>query len=670
MCGIAGFWRGSPLPDDSSTIARRMSAALAHRGPDADGVWVDDDAGIALAHRRLSIIDLSPLGNQPMVSARGRFVIVFNGEVFNHASIRKELLAAKPDLPSFRGHSDTEVMLAAIETWGLEAAVQRFVGMFAFALWDRQQRRLHLVRDRLGIKPLYYGWVRSSLVFGSELRALTSFPGFQAEIDRSAIALLLRHNCIPAPHSIYHGVRKLLPGTIVTLGSPEARDVSAMTYWSARDVAERGTANPFTGTDAEAIELLDSALRDAVSLRMIADVPIGAFLSGGIDSSTVVALMQVQSTQPIRTFTIGSSDSGFDESRHASAVARHLGTDHTELIVTADDALAVIPRLPTLYDEPFADSSQIPTFLVSELTRRHVTVALSGDGGDELFAGYNRHVWANRVWSGIRWMPRAMRNAQASAITAVSPRTWDALFERLGRAIPRSLRVGTPGYKLHKMAGILSAPSLEDIYTRLSSHWDSTTSVALGSEDLSGGAADPLKAARLPSFIEKMLYLDLVTYLPDDILTKVDRASMAVALEARVPIIDHRVVELAWRLPLSMKYRDGISKWILRQVLYRYVPQSLVERPKAGFGIPLYSWLRGPLREWAEALLDEKRLLREGFFDPKPIRRRWTEHLSGKRRWEYHLWDVLMFQAWLEASQSSQTPGHAAARINAEQSVG
>jgi len=658
------------MGDDPHSTARRMAAALAHRGPDAEGTWVDEYAGIALTHRRLSIIDLSPLGSQPMVSPGGRFVIVFNGEVYNYAALRKELEAGANPVVTFRGHSDTEVMLAAIEAWGLEAAVRRFVGMFAFALWDRQQHTLCLVRDRLGIKPLYYGWGGNTLLFGSELRAFTAHPDFRGEIDRSAVALLLKHNCIPAPHCIYRGVYKLPPGSILTLGSPDSRDTSPVAYWSARDVAERGTRDPFMGTETEAVDQLDTLLREAVSLRMIADVPIGAFLSGGLDSSTVVALMQAQSSRPIKTFTIGSTDAGFDESRHARTVARHLGTDHTELVVTPEDALAVIPRLPTLYDEPFADSSQIPTYLISALTRRDVTVALSGDGGDELFAGYNRHVWANRVWAGTRWLPRAVRNAQASALTAISPRTWDRLFERASPVIPRGLRFGTPGYKLHKLAGVLSAPSQEEIYNRLSSHWEAPLSVVLGATDLTAATPEPASRTAVPSFIEKMLYLDLVTYLPDDILTKVDRASMAVGLEARVPILDHRVVEFAWRLPLSMKYRDGTSKWVLRQVLYRYVPRSLVERPKAGFGIPLGSWLRGPLREWAEELLDERRLVSEGFFNPTTIRQRWQEHLTGKRGWEYHLWDVLMFQAWLESSRASNPPSHARLAVDAAQPVG
>jgi asparagine synthase (glutamine-hydrolysing) len=639
------------MPLDPNAVARRMAAALAHRGPDAEGTWLDESCGIALAHRRLSIIDLSPLGSQPMISASGRFVIVFNGEVYNHGALRKELMRNSARV-AFRGHSDTEVMLAAIETWGLEDAVRRFVGMFAFALWDRQQHRLHLVRDRLGIKPLYYGWAGDTLLFGSELRAFTAHPSFQGEIDRNAIALLLRYQCIPAPHCIYRGVYKLLPGTILTLGRPESANAAPAAYWSARQVAEQGTSDPFTGTEGEAVEQLDTLLREAVSLRMIADVPIAAFLSGGVDSSTVAALMQAQSDRPISTFTIGSTDPAFDESPYARAVAHHLGTDHTELIVTPDDALAVVPQLATLYDEPFADSSQIPTYLISALIRRKATVALSGDGGDELFAGYNRHVWATRVWNSVRYLPRAVRNVQASAITAVPPSTWNSLFERVGHLMPKTLRHGDAGYKLHKMADVLSAPSIEAIYTRLSSHWHAPTSVVLDAAEPATALADPAHAVRLPGFVEKMLYLDLVTYLPDDVLTKVDRASMAVGLEARVPLLDHRVVEFVWRLPVSLKYRDGQSKWLLRQILYRHVPPSLVERSKVGFGIPLHSWLRGPLREWAEELLDERRLAREGYFNPAPIRQRWLEHLSGKRRWEYHLWDVLMFQAWLETSHA------------------
>jgi asparagine synthase (glutamine-hydrolysing) len=647
-----------------------MGAAIAHRGPDAEGVWLDKDAGLALSHRRLSIIDLSPLGGQPMHSPSGRFVIVYNGEVFNHAQLRRELALGAGGGPRLRGHSDTEVILAAIEAWGLGAAVRRFVGMFAFALWDRRERTLHLVRDRLGIKPLYYGWTGNTLIFGSELKALARHPEFHGDIDRDAVALLLRYQCIPAPYCIYRGIRKLLPGTILTLTTADAKNATAVTYWSAREVAEQSVANPFVGTDDEAADTLDALLRDSVGLRMLADVPIGAFLSGGLDSSVVVSVMQALSDRRVKTFSIGSSDAEFNESHHALAVARHLGTDHTEFIVTPEDARGVIPRLPALYDEPFADSSQLPTFLVSALARQYVTVALSGDGGDELFAGYNRHVWVSRLWNAMRWMPLPLRRAQAGAITALSPGSWDELYRRVSRALPPSYRHVGPGYKLHKFADVLTAQNPETMYERLSSHWNDPQSVVLGSSEPLTATNDPARRAKLATFTEQILYLDLVTYLPDDILTKVDRASMGVSLEARVPLLDHRVVEFAWRLPLSMKLRDGRSKWLLRQVLYRYVPQSLVDRPKTGFGIPLGSWLRGPLREWAEALLDERRLRGEGFFDPAPIRHRWLEHVAGKRRWEYHLWDVLMFQSWLEASQASRVPAGPEASVPAAVPVG
>jgi asparagine synthase (glutamine-hydrolysing) len=577
--------------------------------------------------------------------------MVFNGEVYNHRELRHELSLGSGRHSQFRGHSDTEVMLAAVEAWGLDLAVRRFVGMFAFALWDRRDRKLHLVRDRLGIKPLYYGWAGDTLLFGSELKALASHPEFRGEIDRGAVALLLRHNCIPAPYCIYRGIRKLLPGMILTLTAADEKDASPVPYWSAREVAERGVADPFVGTDDEATDHVDALLHEAVRLRMLADVPIGAFLSGGIDSSAVVAVMQAQSDRPVRTFSIGSSDAEFDEAHHARAVAQHLGTDHTELFATPADALAVIPRLPELYDEPFADSSQIPTFLVSALARPHVTVALSGDGGDEVFAGYNRHVWAQRLWSATKWIPPGVRRAQAGAITALSPHSWDQLARRVRPALPSALRFRTPGYKLHKLAEVLSAASPEAMYNRLASHWEDPASVVLGTSEPLTALTDPTRRAGFATLTEQMLYLDMVTYLPDDILTKVDRASMAVGLEVRVPLLDHRLVEFTWRLPLSMKVRRGQSKWLLRQVLHRYVPPALVERPKAGFGIPLHSWLRGPLRDWAEALLDEHRLKDEGFFDPAPIRQRWLEHIRGERRWEYHLWDVLMFQAWLEAGR-------------------
>jgi asparagine synthase (glutamine-hydrolysing) len=649
MCGIAGVWGAPSESTCARMVASRMADAVFHRGPDDAGCWAERDGSVALAHRRLSIVDLSPLGRQPMISPGGRYVIVFNGEVYNHRELRRDLLGDKDFRSTFRGQSDTEVMLAAIEHWGLERAVERFVGMFAFALWDRRERTLSLVRDRLGIKPIYYGWAGSVFIFGSELRALTAHPQFHGEIDRRALALLMRHNCIPAPYSIYRNVFKVLPATVLSLQSPARDDMRCFTFWSAREIVQRGLADPFRGDDDQAIRTFDDLLREAVRLRMLADVPLGAFLSGGVDSSTVVAVMQAQSDRPVKTFSIGSFDDEFNEAQHAHAVARHLGTDHTELYVSADDAITLIPALPTIYDEPFADSSQIPTYLVSKLARHHVTVALSGDGGDELFAGYNRHVWGQRIWSTIGWIPYAVRHRTRHALTSLSPDEWNRLFGCMRTIVGNHLNVRGVGDKLHKLANTLCASGPAAFYQTLASHWPTPGSIVLGAVEPETRLTSPELPAEL-SFTERMLYLDLVTYLPDDILTKVDRASMAVSLEARVPLLDHRLVEFAWRLPLEMKLREGGSKWLLRQVLYRYVPKRLIERPKCGFGVPLGAWLRGPLRAWAEALLDERRLTDEGIFNAAPIRQKWSDHLSGRANWEYHLWDVLMFQAWYEAA--------------------
>jgi asparagine synthase (glutamine-hydrolysing) len=550
-------------------------------------------------------------------------------------------------------------MLAAFEEWGIEKAVQRFVGMFAFALWDREQRRLSLVRDRIGIKPLYFGWAGKTFLFGSELKTFRAYKGFPSDIDRGAVTSFMRVGYVPAPLSIYKHVYKLSAGCLLTVGEKELDAAEGFSpdpdathatwkpvrYWSARRMAEAGCATVFHGSEAEAIEQLDGLLRKAVGLRMIADVPLGAFLSGGIDSSLVVALMQAQSSRPVRTFTIGFHEADYNEAIHAKKVAEHLGADHTELYVSPEQAQAVIPRLPAMYDEPFADSSQIPTFLVSELARRHVTVALSGDGGDELFAGYNRYFWGRRLWRYLDLVPPSIRRGLASGITSLSPATWARFFERFERFLPI---VAKPGDKLHKLSALLALPDPDTMYLGMISLWkDPAEIVVQGVEPLTL-VTDRANWASLSDFTMRMMYLDLVTYLPDDILVKVDRASMAVSLEARVPLIDHRVVEFAWRIPLSMKIKqEGEGKWLLRQVLSRYVPSKLIERPKMGFGVPIADWLRGPLREWAEDLLDETQLRREGYFHPVPIREKWAEHLSGRRNWQYPLWNVLMFQAWL-----------------------
>lgn len=651
MCGIAGFFSKNNGRANSELrfMVNKMADALQHRGPDDSGVWVDAEVGIGFGHRRLSILDLSPEGHQPMHSACGRYVIVFNGEIYNYRDIREELEKNSQGIKlTWRGHSDTEVMLEAFRQWGVEAAVKRFNGMFAFALWDRTERVLYLVRDRVGEKPLYYGWMEKTLLFGSELKALRAHPDFTCDINRNALALYLRHNYIPAPYSIYKGIYKLLPGTIVTISPSKDATPNPIPYWSAREVAEHGTYKPFTGSTEDAIAQLDNMLRDAVKLRMEADVPLGAFLSGGVDSSTVVAMMQAQSNQNVKTFTIGFYEDGYNEAKHAQEVARHLGTDHTELYVTSKEAMEVIPRLPALYDEPFSDSSQIPTYLVSQLTRNHVTVSLSGDAGDEVFGGYNRYTWTSNIWKRIGWMPRHLRWALARGLTIVSPKVWDDIYKKSAPLLPDFVKQRMFGDKLHKLAEILGVSGQEELYWQLVSHWKSPSTVVLGGTEPLTPLSDRKSWAKLADFTRKMMFLDLITYLPDDILVKVDRAAMGVSLETRIPFLDHRLIEFAWRLPLSMIVHNGQGKWLLRQVLYRYVPKHLIERPKMGFGVPIDTWLRSPLRDWAEDLLNENRLRQEGFFEPSPIREKWVEHLSGKRNWQYYLWDILMFQAWLE----------------------
>lgn len=641
MCGIAGFLNvaSSHSPDHLDRLAGAMATALKHRGPDDQGVWSDAEAGIALAHRRLSIVDLSQAGHQPMISADGRFVMVYNGEVYSFREIRVDLEARGH---IFRGYSDSEVILESVVAFGIEATVKRLIGMFAIALWDRRERTLTLIRDRVGIKPLYWGKTGSLFLFGSELKALRAHPGWTVHIDRSAVAAFMRHSYVPAPQSIYEGIHKLEPGSILTL--PWCGEPQIARFWNAREVARAGIANPLQGTETELTDQLESLLADSVSRRMIADVPLGAFLSGGIDSSMVVALMQAANAGKVKTFTIGFDTPGFDEAPHAAAIAKHLGTEHTELTVTAQQALSVVPRLPEWYDEPFGDSSQIPTYLVSEMTRRHVTVSLSGDGGDELFAGYNRYKMAALFWRGLSVLPRPVRKAGAAAITSISAEQWSRWLAFL----PDNVRLPHIGDKLHKLAAVLK--NVEDssaLYRRIVSFWE-PAELMPGTNEPRGILWENAVADEFPNMVDRMQFLDLVTYLPDDILTKVDRASMAVGLEARVPLLDHRVIEFAWQLPREVKIRRGDSKWLLKQVLYRHVPPALVNRPKMGFGIPLGEWLRGPLRDWAEALLDERSLREAGLLDAKRVRRYWTEHLQGKHEWQHLLWMVLMLQAWRE----------------------
>ncbi len=649
MCGIAGVIQQGLTSSDWRKLLEAMTRVLVHRGPDDGGFWVDKEAGIGLGHRRLSIIDLSPTGKQPMLSVCGRYVVSFNGEIYNFLELRQELEQLRY---AFRGHSDTEVLLAAVSQWGLEKALGRFNGMFAFAIWDRQEQTLSLVRDRLGEKPLYYGQAGHALAFASELKAMKTLPGFKAEIDRDALALLLRYGYIPAPHCIYAGVRKLPPGTLLTVRAGEGWS-GPVPYWSLEGTVTQGMADPFHGSEGDAIAHLDGLLKDAVKLRLVADVPLGAFLSGGIDSSTIVAMMQAQSSRPVKTFSIGFREGAYDEAAFARRVARHLGTDHTELYVTPAQAQAVIPRLPTLYDEPFADSSQIPTFLVSELARRQVTVILSGDGGDEVFGGYNRYFLGHRIWNGIKWMPTSVRKAGGSILSALSPQTWNLLFRGAGPVLPNRITVQHPGDKLQKLADALTMEDPRTLYWGLISLWKNIGEVVPGSREPLTIFNEPRLPVGSMNFLEQMMFMDTLMYLPDDILAKVDRASMGVSLEARVPILDHRIVEFGWQIPVSMKIRYGQGKWILRKVLDRYVPIRLIDRPKMGFGVPIDSWLRGPLRDWSETLLDERRLRTGGFLNPRPIRQKWSEHLSGRRNWQYLLWCILMFQAWLEEQDRS-----------------
>lgn len=643
MCGLAGF-RG--LVDGAvkqEALATTMADRIRHRGPDDGHAWCDAESGYAVAHRRLSILDLSPAGQQPMHSADGRWLLAYNGEIYNHLALREQL-QAEGAAPAWRGHSDTETLLAAIAAWGVQSTLTRSAGMFALALWDRAERTLWLARDRMGEKPLYYGWQRNTFLFGSELKALQAHPAFRAKVDRGALALLLRHNYVPDPYSIYEGIFKLPPGSLLCLKDGQ-RDTVPQPWWSLAEVAVRGVAQPFAGSDAQALDGLEQRLGAAVGGQMLSDVPLGALLSGGIDSSTIVALMQARSARPVRTFTIGFAEREYDESAHARAVAKHLGTEHTELHLGSGEALALVPQIAGIYDEPFADSSQLPTHLVMKLARANVTVALSGDAGDELFGGYNRYLLAPRVWKRLGWMPSPLRRAVSASLTALPAAT----LNRLAGALSRRAGVALPGDKAHKLGMRLrDVRSIDDLYVSLVSEWPQPEAMVVGGCMPPNLLDDRSCWPALADPVARMMLLDGLTYLPGDILTKVDRAAMAVSLETRAPFLDRDVVEFAWSLPMHMKIRNGERKWVLRQLLDRYVPRALIERPKMGFGIPLDDWLRGPLRDWAEALLAEDRLRLEGFLDPVPIRAAWRRHLAGEASFGYRLWSVLMFQAWLE----------------------
>lgn len=644
MCGITGFISSqlSNRPIDLRGTAERMIKTLYHRGPDDGGIWTDEK-GVVLAHRRLAILDLSRAGHQPMKSLSERFVLVFNGEIYNHNKLRKELR----DIP-WRGYSDTETLLEAFEVWGVEETLKRTVGMFALALWDRRKKMLILARDRFGEKPLFYGWQGQNFVFGSELKSLSAHPDWKGQIDRNALTELVRSGYVPQPMSIWRGVKKLLPGSFLTLRAntnvgelPEPEY-----YW--RSVEAANGLNTGHLDDEAAIDELDSKLRRVVRDQMIADVPLGAFLSGGVDSSTVVAMMQTLSSRPVKTFTVGFEERDYDEAQHARAVAEYLKTDHTELYVSPVDARSIIPRLPEIYDEPFGDVSQIPTHLVSLMAREHVTVSLSGDGGDEVFGGYNRHVLGASYWGLLNKIPARLRALVAKGILKFSPSQWDDCR----RFLPRSFRHLTFGERMHKLASVLDAPDSREFYYRLISHERYPEAVvkrpSSDSTEYRSWADLQMDGNTSKNFSERMMLNDQIGYLPDDILSKVDRAAMAASLETRMPFLDHRIFEFAWKLPFHMKIRDGESKWLVRQVLYRYVPKTLIERPKQGFGVPINVWLRGPLRDWAESLIDESRLNHEGYLESGKVRREWDNHLSGDYNRQHWLWNVLMFQAWKE----------------------
>lgn len=644
MCGLAGIFssRGS-TGDELNGQVGAMIGALVHRGPDDSGTWMDPAAGIALGFRRLSIVDLSPLGHQPMRSPNGRFTMVFNGEVYNAVPLARELAQLGH---RFRGHSDTEVILAAFEEWGIAAATSRFVGMFAIALWDARERRLHLIRDRLGKKPLFVHQHAGIVAFGSELKALMALPSFQRALDPAALSAYLRFYYVPAPLSIFQSTRKVGAGCILTIDDPGAPLPADQEYWSARDAYARAAASPFIGSDDEITEQTATLLRDAVAMRAAhADVPVGAFLSGGIDSSLVVALMQSQSMRRVKTYTIGFAEKEYDEAAHAEAVARHLGTEHTTLRLGPDEALSIVPTLPQMFDEPFADISQIPTFLVSRLARSEVTVALSGDGGDEVFGGYNRYVWGSRLYQALSPVPAGIRTLAGRGLTAVSPQRWDKRYRAVSGLLPASARFRLPGEKLHKIGALMTQRTASDFYLSLVSSWRDPQSIA--TESAPDGAFEAVMRSNGPrSFVERMMLADLVTYLPDNNLAKVDRASMAVSLEVRVPLVDHRLVEWSFRLPRTAKIRGGETKWILRQVLHSMVPRALVEREKMGFDVPIGAWLRGPLREWADSLLQPALLDAGGVLRSGEIRRRWDDHVACRANHGTSLWTVLMLQAW------------------------
>ncbi len=650
MCGINGFY--SKSSSGFNDVIEKMNSEISHRGPDNNGIWKDSDAGIFFGHQRLSILDLSSAGSQPMHSSSGRYIITYNGEVYNHIEVRKELEKLNNKIV-WQGNSDTETLLEAIDYWGIEVSLQKINGMFAFGVWDKKARCLILARDRMGEKPLYYGWQgrgnRRAFLFGSELKALKVHPDFIGEINRSAISLQLENNYIPAPYSIYKDIYKLLPGHYLTLKADDFINYllpSSKAYWSLTESAIYGNDNPLMYEKETIQKYLEKYLRSSVKKQMISDVPLGAFLSGGIDSSIIVSMMQSQSSNPVKTFTIGFSENNFSEAPYAKKVAMHLGTDHTELYVSPKETMEVIPNLPNIYDEPFSDPSQIPTYLVSKLAKKYVKVALSGDGGDELFCGYKRYVMSKKFWNILKYMPIPLRRILSSGIGLVSPQDWT----KISNLVPSLHQYENFGDKIYKGKNLLDAESINDLYSKLNSHWQNTTGLVINTTKPVTLMTKYEENFRGLDSQQQMMALDSITYLPDDILVKVDRAAMASSLETRVPFLDHELIEYIWKIPQSLKIKNARGKLILKKILNQYIPSELTERPKMGFGIPIETWLRGPLRDWAENLLNEKRLTHEGYFHTKIVRDKWEEHLSGKRNWKSELWGVLMFQSWIDAN--------------------
>jgi asparagine synthase (glutamine-hydrolysing) len=643
MCGFAGILTTTGASRDELTDrASCMSGSIVHRGPDDSGVWVDERAGVALGFRRLAILDVSPHGHQPMYSASGRFVIVFNGEVYNFTELRRDL---ESHGHQFRGHSDTEVILAAFEQWGIRSAVRRFVGMFAMAVWDGQRRELSLIRDRMGKKPLYVYREQGLITFASELKALVAGPSFDRTIDRDALGSYFRYLYVPAPQTIFRRAQKLPAAHVLTVADANVPLPAPEPYWSLQDAARDGVRRLFVGSETDAVDELDRLLEEAVRCRLRSDVPLGALLSGGIDSSTIVALMQAASSRPVKTFTIGFAEDAFDESHHAAEVASHLGTDHTELLLTGDDARGMIPRLAEIFDEPFADPSQLPTLLVSQLARRQVTVALCGDGGDELFGGYNRYVYGTRVLPRVHRIPLAARRLIGAGLGRIPAATWQRASHAATALVP-GISDQRIGEQIHKLGNLMTAGSTGQMYRSLLSAWqhpEQLVSGVVASADQTGAILDGHEPGQL---LDRMMLADQMMYLPDDLLAKVDRASMAVSLEVRAPILDHRVVEFSWRLPSALKIRGPLGKWILRQVLYRRVPQGIVERPKMGFSVPIDRWLRGPLRAWAEGLLPTCESAGDGLLNTAAVQKTWMDLQQGRRPAGAALWAVLMFQAW------------------------